>query len=132
MMRTGVSEGRISGLEAGRTIPFCPSLYGREAPPGPSAALFHLLIAHAPCSDSNNSQELFLRCSLVSPPSFTYCQQPSWALEDVLAFEAQSSTTTVTSDTWDLALQPAFQVLGCALLPTSEARPELMQEEGKT
>lgn len=98
----------MSGPKAGRSISFCPSLCGREAPPGPSAALLHLLIVHAPRSVRNNSQELFLHCSSVLPPSFPYCQQPSWVLEDVLEFEAQSSITTVTSDTWDLALQPAL------------------------
>lgn len=64
---------------------------------------------HALCTVHSNSRELsFLHRFSVSPPSFTYCQQPSWVLEDVLESETQPSNTAVTSDTWDLALQPAL------------------------
>lgn len=104
-MQTGVSERRIEGPQAGRRISFCCSV-------GEKLVLVWVLLCSIflPCSASNYLQELsFLHCSTISLSSSTYSQQCSWVLEDVLEFEAQFSVTPVTSDTRDVALQPALR-----------------------
>lgn len=117
-MQTGVLERKISGPKAGRSISFCSCPYAREAPPGPSAALLHPLIIHALCSISNNSQELsFLHCFSVSPPSFTYCQQPSryWRMFWSLKHSPQLLLWPLTHGIW-LYSQLCWSLAGLSCL----------------
>lgn len=82
---------------------------GREASPGPGCCSDPSFHCTCTMQCQKNCHHLpRLHCSSVSPPYSTYCQQLSWIGEDALEFEARSSITFVTSDIWDLALQPVL------------------------